>query len=327
MRYLSNGINFSLPGTGGANCVRYLSVEQKLLETILSFALGIYEVRISLPKILRSPAFQQEGRVPNQPSCSVRYLLTALLVLAFSAEIFYKVLTESLLFLLNPCHVTTVLQLISLLSYSPSYFVRLMYGISMYMVSGATLAILFPVTNTRLYPGEVLSYYIHHFIMLLVPAYFLSLGGFYGPDSFINADFYRFVHGLLMLYNFGVLQLVGTTGGKKIIVFKFVEEALCGGMPCVLIKNVIVDADDIHEFTQVNLNCILCPAVSDPFSGRYYRICAVIHQTLFVPAHCYLHVTCSRKLLRYLSSKRKGRKSVVPLPEDVKYFIMNGTHT
>uniref|UniRef100_A0A914DWF0 Uncharacterized protein n=1 Tax=Acrobeloides nanus TaxID=290746 RepID=A0A914DWF0_9BILA len=35
--------------------------------------------------------------------------------------------------------------------------------------------------------------------------------------------------------------------------------------------------------TQVNLNCILCPAVSDPFASRFWRPCAISFLSLLTP--------------------------------------------
>lgn len=37
------------------------------------------------------------------------------------------------------------------------------------------------------------------------------------------------------------------------------------------------------QLTEVNVSCILCPAVSDPFRGRFYRLATVTHQGILVP--------------------------------------------
>lgn len=41
----------------------------------------------------------------------------------------------------------------------------------------------------------------------------------------------------------------------------------------------------------------MCPAVSDPFYGRGYRMCAVAHQTIVVLLHGKVYTIIAKKLL------------------------------
>ena len=48
----------------------------------------------------------------------------------------------------------------------------------------------------------------------------------------------------------------------------------------------------------MNLNSILCPAVSDPFAGVNYRVWAMLHQNLFIFVHGKLYQLFAYAALR-----------------------------
>ena len=101
---LYGGINPSIPGHGGEKCVAYLSRPLMIVDTSLAtfmmivvmvFALKTY----TLPKVIRddgNPFFK-------------RFLLVFISVL-FGIEICYKICSKQLLYILNPCHVITLVE-------------------------------------------------------------------------------------------------------------------------------------------------------------------------------------------------------------------------
>jgi hypothetical protein len=50
------------------------------------------------------------------------------------------------------------------------------------------------------------------------------------------------------------------------------------------------------QLTQVNLNNMLCPAVSDPFHGLYYRLFAITHQCLLIPSLGKIYAALARHI-------------------------------
>ncbi|OUC41308.1 hypothetical protein D917_03468 [Trichinella nativa] len=243
MDLIMGGVNFSDPSSGGDECFHYLTVYQRLVETVLVLPVAILQLCYIWPKarnmeVPHAPNFRAYNNCKKLGS-----FLLFILILVFAVEVSYKVRTGSLIFLLNPCHVATMLEILLFCeNLLPPSVARLVFALAMYFLPGATLALLFPVVTSRKLPGEVCIYWIQHLVIVLCPVYLLSLGGVYSAESFYNFNIYVLCHALMTLYSFGPLQF-------------------------------------ISMLTNVNLNNVLCPASSDPFQGYYYRLAAIGHHS------------------------------------------------
>ncbi|KRX98252.1 Twinkle protein, mitochondrial [Trichinella pseudospiralis] len=261
MDLIMGGVNFSDPSSGGEECFHYLTVYQRLLESALVLPVAILQLCYIWPKVTSmevpdAPNFRAYNNCKKLGS-----FLLFILILVFAVEVSYKVRTGSLIFLLNPCHVATMLEILLFCeNLLPPNVARLVFALVMYFLPGATLALLFPVVTSRKLAGEVCIYWIQHLIIVLCPVYLLSLGGVYSIESFYNFNIYLLCHALMTLYSFGPLQL-------------------------------------ISMLTNINLNNILCPASSDPFQGYYYRLAAMGHHSLFLILHSWLYIKFTNKIL------------------------------
>ena len=103
---LYGGVDFTLQGNGGRECVDYLTLNQRIVETVVYelFTIFVFWKTLGKVSIPRDLLAYREGTGVGK-----RFLLV-LLCLIFGIEIGFKFATKQVIFLLNPCHVITAMQ-------------------------------------------------------------------------------------------------------------------------------------------------------------------------------------------------------------------------
>merc|ERR1712179_489969 len=96
-----SGVPFHIPGNGGPGCVSFLSVGQRVQETFIytcvCLSLTYYSLRHMRP-VTPHPVPYSSGR-----SCFLAFY-----GLMFGVEIGFKLASNQVIWLLNPCHVISM---------------------------------------------------------------------------------------------------------------------------------------------------------------------------------------------------------------------------
>ncbi|CAH8447624.1 unnamed protein product [Heterobilharzia americana] len=103
-RWTYVGVNTSIEGAGGQGCVDYIPTARRFLESVFVCIMFSYTAYWSYLKL--------KVEIPRQQSEPVK-LRQAILVVhsfVFGIEFGFKLATSTLIWILNPCHIITVLQ-------------------------------------------------------------------------------------------------------------------------------------------------------------------------------------------------------------------------
>ncbi|XP_050070104.1 uncharacterized protein LOC126558181 [Anopheles maculipalpis] len=184
------------------------------------------------------------------PSWGKQFLLVTM-TLTLGVELGFKFATRTVIYILNPCHITTIMQIYLLACNKPTKSSTVLFRLQMNFLNGPLLAFMFPETDSRQLPLESSIYWIQHALMCIIPVFLLRNGGVYSMEALNDFTWNVIGYATLIIYHFGVLQVVATP-------------------------------------VQVNLNHMLCPALKDPFEGPNYRIFAVFHEAILCTLLCKL---------------------------------------
>nr|ADD38346.1 Transmembrane protein 164 [Lepeophtheirus salmonis] len=232
------GINKSDISEGGSICWHHVPLSHRFKETLFGITLGVIFL---LYGFLRHSPPKSHSNIKNA------YLkwVTFTLYVIFIVEIGYKIVSKQVIFLWMPCHLITICQiylLTSLLLGKETLYNEYIFRIMLHFLHGPFTALLFPVTDCLRLPYEVEVYWIQHFFILcLTPLY-------------------------LMKYHFNL-----SNPGE----FSWSWSYLSYGI-WMLIHWIILHG--ISLITSANVGSMLCPASSDPFAGKHYRLYGICHQ-------------------------------------------------
>jgi len=255
--YTIEGVDPTIPGNGGKECTEFLTTNRRIWETLLIVTISLIEIIYSSKKIKQNNEADDKSLPVLEKNCSpntikiLRRLVLFISIATYSLEVYYKVNRGSLIFLLNPCHVLNAFHIYFLTSNSSRSELQRLFRIHNHLVSGALIALVLPVTNTRPTALDVTSYWMQHLtIYFIVPIFMFASG--HRSEKLTDVNWPLLSCGWGFLYHFVVLQSLGM-------------------------------------LTQVNLNNMICPAVSDPFHGDNYRMWALLHQHLLIFLHGKLY--------------------------------------
>ncbi|OMJ73287.1 hypothetical protein SteCoe_28070 [Stentor coeruleus] len=213
---------------GGPDCLSQLSIEYKLLVCLTSIIAHTFLIQ----KITNRYIIPLSGP-PIKPNI-IEYFFGVVQIIVLILQFFLKIQTHRLIFIFNPCHVTTLMQAYVLLTPSSTQNYKIMH-ISIAWCFGAFLGVLMPMVGEIIYGWEAEVFHIQHWCTGIICPILLMISKRYPPYKLSPFIMY-YAFEFFIIYQRSVLAY-------------------------------------LSHITWANLNFTLCSATTDPwipFVGTHY---------------------------------------------------------
>lgn len=102
------GVTEEVPRTTGPECINYMTNRRRWIESILFTILFIIITRWAVKRM--DPIIVPPHNEIDRPHSAVRLMLLISMTFIFGIEIGYKFAGKSVIFVMNPCHIQTMIQ-------------------------------------------------------------------------------------------------------------------------------------------------------------------------------------------------------------------------
>lgn len=239
--WVFGGVDISAEAVGGEECMNFIPNHQKIVESLIFIPIALVQIYWGWRNM---PTHTADVTIISPHNAVIRTTLLICLALTFGIEIGFKLASKQMIWILNPCHVISTLQIV-LLALPPTKASNHLMRCLCHASNGPIIALIFPMIDTRFFPFEKQTYFLQHWLIVLIPWVLLALDDSYSLEEWSDWSYNILTMGSLFLYHWVPLQGLSILSG-------------------------------------LNLNIICCPPSTDPFYGKYYRVAAFFHQSIMI---------------------------------------------
>lgn len=107
-----DGVNTSVPRNAGPECASYLTIQRHFIECIFVLAIGVFSLKWGITNA--SPLHHAVTTKYFMPTG--QKLLLIGMTFSLGLELGFKLSQRSLIYILNPCHITSIIQVSHLIN-------------------------------------------------------------------------------------------------------------------------------------------------------------------------------------------------------------------